>query len=911
MREAAPLTGPFVGREREREVVAGAFAGAGRLVLVSGEAGIGKSALVRLAAGSASTEVLSGACLLVAGEPLPLAAVEQALGWRGGWPGSGDDRAAALRGWADGLAGTATRAATVVVEDLQWADPSTCDLLLLLSATLATRRMSLVVTLRDDEEPAGPHVLDTWSQVSRVLGAQHLSLRRLDDTEALALAESLLGSGSGLAVDCARRAEGNPLMVVELARDPSARHLRAGVVARLRRLPPDALHVVRMAAVTGGWADDETLVAGWHGDPSAYAAAARAAVEGGILVVEGAGYAFRHGLVREAVLGDLLPVELRALHRQVAEALATSGHDDTVTLSALSLHWHAAGDGEQVARWSAAAARAATAARAFSEAWVHWTRLLAVDPSPPLDVVLEAAEAARLAGRPDAAADLLERTLDRSEDDHDRRPVAYERLGGYLWEAGRPTESLAAYDTAGAALSGDVGPSHARVWAGQARAALIMARYSDAAEIGSRAIEAARRHGPAQSLADALTTVGTAQALLGDPDGVLLLDESAALAMDLGDEPALCRAYANLIVVHEYAGRPDESCRTAVAALGQLSADSLELPLGATLACNATNMLIRRGQYAECARVLTRLIGERKLTGQALHLHLERAQLQLATGDLAGAAASLDAAAALRDVDEPAVITGVAEVSAELQRASGAYDACYATVDDALNRLADTEDRHFAVALAVIALGAEADRLLGRRTTSADADRLDRLASVLPDEVPDDDANLVADLATARAELARARGEDRAATWAAVAELWLAAQRPRDRAYALLRQAEAAAAAQQRTQAAAVATEAAELAESLGAQAISDAVRALLARTGLARVTRVRPEQLPDELVGLTARETEVLWLLGDGLTNRQIAGRLFMSERTVGVHVSHLLRKLGVANRVQAAAVATRLTSG
>jgi DNA-binding CsgD family transcriptional regulator len=223
----------------------------------------------------------------------------------------------------------------------------------------------------------------------------------------------------------------------------------------------------------------------------------------------------------------------------------------------------------------------------------------------------------------------------------------------------------------------------------------------------------------------------------------------------------------------------------------------------------------------------------------------------------------------------------------------------------------DTEDRHFAVALAVIGLGAEADRLLGRRTTSADLERLDRLAGVLPDQVPDDDANLAADLATARAELARARGEDRAATWAAVAELWLAAQRPRDRAYALLRQAEAAAVAQQRTQAAAVATEAAELAESLGAQAISDAVLALLARTGLARVTRTRAEQQPDELAGLTARETEVLWLLGEGLTNRQIAGRLFMSERTVGVHVSHLLRKLGVANRVQAAALATRLRPG
>lgn len=908
------MTDAFVGRARETEVLAPAFAAAGRLVLVSGEAGIGKSALVRLAASAARNEVLSGSCLLIAGEPLPLAAVEQALGCRGGWPETGEDRAAAVRAWADGLAGTHARAVTLVVEDVQWADPSTCDLLTLVASTLATRRISLVMTLRDDEQPAGPYVLETWSRLGRTLGSHQLELRGLDDEDAMTLAESLLGKQSDLAADCVRRAEGNPLLLTELARDPSARQLRGAVVARLKQLPAEALHVVQLAAVTGGWADDETLAAAWGTDLRGYAKAVRSAVESGVLVVEEAGYAFRHNLVREAVLGDLLPVELRGLHREVAEALAATGRHDAVTLSALSLHWHAAGDRDQVMRWSAVAARASTKVRAFAQAWAHWRRLLDLDPSPPLDVSLEAAEAARLAGRPDAAAGLVGRALEEPGPDagpDDVLAMAYERLGGYLWEAGRPTESLAAYGKAGTLLADELGPAHARVWAGQARAALIMGRYTEASELGQRAIDLARRQGPTLALADALATVGTAQALLGEPGGVPLLDESVALGTYLADEPALCRAYANLIVVHEYAGRPDESCRTAVHALEQLSPDSLELPLGAALASNATNMLIRRGHYAECAKVFDRLIGERQLAGQALHLHLERAQLQLSRGDTVGAAASLDAAAELRAVDEPAVVTAVAEVTAELQRASGAYDACFATVDEALTRLEETDDRHFAVALAVIGLGAEADRLLGRRPTADDARRLDRLADVLPDRVPEDDVNLVADLATARAELARAQGADRPTGWADVAELWQTAQRPRERAYALLRQAEAAAAAQQRTQAAAVATQAAELADSLGAQGISAAVAALLARTGLSRVARTTPAQLPEELAGLTARETEVLWLVGEGLTNRQIAGRLFMSERTVGVHVSHLLRKLGVANRVQAAAVATRLRPG
>jgi DNA-binding NarL/FixJ family response regulator len=61
----------------------------------------------------------------------------------------------------------------------------------------------------------------------------------------------------------------------------------------------------------------------------------------------------------------------------------------------------------------------------------------------------------------------------------------------------------------------------------------------------------------------------------------------------------------------------------------------------------------------------------------------------------------------------------------------------------------------------------------------------------------------------------------------------------------------------------------------------------------------------------LTDRECEVLGLLADGRSNREIARHLFISERTVGVHVSHILAKLGVHNRTQAAATATELGLG
>ena len=76
--------------------------------------------------------------------------------------------------------------------------------------------------------------------------------------------------------------------------------------------------------------------------------------------------------------------------------------------------------------------------------------------------------------------------------------------------------------------------------------------------------------------------------------------------------------------------------------------------MGAALACNAANMLIRRGHYERCEAVLAGLLDGRAVQGQGLHLHLERAELQLRMGNPAGARASLEAAAPLHEVDEPA-----------------------------------------------------------------------------------------------------------------------------------------------------------------------------------------------------------------------------------------------------------------
>ena len=916
---------PYVGRTDHRATVARAFAEPGHVVLVSGEAGVGKTSLVATERAGAVTEVVEGSCLQLAGQPLPLAALEQIFFSRGGWPATADgaeqqsseQRLRAIRVWADALApvGTAT-ATTLVIDDLQWADETTCDFLVYLACTAARRRLSLVLTLRDDEAPRIGRVQQAVDELTRLPGAQCLELQRLDRQETRELVAALTG-GDDVDVDTMfEQTQGNPYLLGELVKDPGSRRVKDVLLARVRSLGADAADLVRLAAVFGLWVPDEQLFRASGLAPDRYAAAVREALDVGVLVVEGADYAFRHSLMCDAVLSQLLPFERRTLHEQAARALADGAADDVVTAAAVSMHWSAAGVAGEAAGWSLRAARKARRLNAFAESWAHYQRALefgarSESRDDALELALEAAGTARLAGDPSAAAALLEDTLRAGPVTSADRASALERLGCFLWEAGQTGKSQAAYAEAARLLAPEVTACHAQVWGAMARAAYIMAEFDDAIRLSEQAVAAAREHGTPAVLADALTTRGTVGAIRHEPAGIPLLREGVRLARDVEDRSVLCRAYANLIVAYEFSGLPAEAATAALEGLSLLPEYGLELAVGAALACNAANMLTRRGHYERCEAVLAELLDGRVVQGQGLHLHLERAELQLRMGNREGARASIEAAAPLADVDEPTVVVARAAATAERRAQDGDADGCYRTVDEALRRLADTQDRRFRTEMLVIGLRNEADRVgpgAGRADAAAQA-RIERLAGELGDLAPDDDDDVdhAAHHWTACNELARARGAVPAEDWAEAVRLWRAADRPREEAYCLFREAEAHVAARRRDRAAAAASSARAIAARLGAAPLVAEVDALIARTRLSPAPAPRTP-VEDRPYGLTEREAEVLSLLGTGATNRQIARTLFISERTVGVHVSRVLHKLQVTNRAQAAAVAVKV---
>jgi DNA-binding NarL/FixJ family response regulator len=170
-------------------------------------------------------------------------------------------------------------------------------------------------------------------------------------------------------------------------------------------------------------------------------------------------------------------------------------------------------------------------------------------------------------------------------------------------------------------------------------------------------------------------------------------------------------------------------------------------------------------------------------------------------------------------------------------------------------------------------------------------------------------------LAVAEAEYARARADVRPELWSVAAVAWQALRRPPLVAYCRWREAEGqVATGASRTEASSTLREAYAIATRIGARPLVQELELL--------ATRARLDLAPDDaeapkgkdgldgLLGLTPREAEVLALVARGLTNREIAAELVISEKTAGIHVSHILQKLGAPNRREAAAIVHRVSA-
>ena len=494
-----------------------------------------------------------------------------------------------------------------------------------------------------------------------------------------------------------------------------------------------------------------------------------------------------------------------------------------------------------------------------------------------------------------------------------RTALLLERRAEALRRAGQGY-GLAELEEAVALLPRDPATTElAVVLASLANTRLLEGEMAHAREVAQRAVAAARAVDDRRQEANALLTLGTAVAYLGETDeGLDTLRQGADLAEQLdGDHEAVLRAAINISDVLELAGRHEEAADVAAERLGLAQRVGLSRKYGSFLIYNRLEPLVSLGRWAEADRLAAEAAELDPLDARTIPLHHFRGMIAVGSGRFEDADKHVALARRIAggDVDfQQDAVSAVLE--AQLQHGRGDLAAARATVQRALADEATRSVPRLAWPLVWLALQVEADAATLARDrreppdagADARAEELDRIAAELPSPTPPTQGYA----ALAAAERTRIAGEPAPAAWEEAVAAGRAAGKPHPLAYALLRLGAAQLAAGDRAAAADAVREAGEIARRLGAEPLIAEADAL-ARRGRLEPARSGARDEADRF-GLTDREREVLRLVAEGRSNAQIAGELFISPKTASVHVSNIMGKLGVSGRVEAAAVAHRL---
>ncbi|HEY6886994.1 MAG TPA: AAA family ATPase [Solirubrobacter sp.] len=961
------ITSPrLIGRDSQlallRELCADAARGTFALALIKGDAGIGKSRLVfelEAAQECHTALVLRGNCFPIAGEdapygPLvtalrrtPAAVLEAAAGalppamvaelavLLPTLPHAGEAVRDSSRG-AQGrqyeyllelLARIAEPAPVVlVIEDIHWADPSTLDFLSFIARNAREERLLVVVTHRLHDGP-DMRALELYvDQLERCPAVTSILVEPLTEREVQEQIEAILSRPADVSSSSriSARTQGNPFYVEELiahggtSETPLTAGQAAALLERVRALPPDAQHVVGVLAAFGR-AVHHDLVAAASGvaDP-AFSAALRSAVDAHVVVADATALTYRHALTREAVYDALLPGERRQLHASGAAALCE--RPDMTDAAELAVQWRAAEEPAAALAASIVAARAATEVYAYSEAVEHYTAVVSLwgpTSAQGLDVdraqlLLDAADAAYRAGVDELPIQWCRLGLEALGDEPDTRRAAefFERLGRF--QDHHLDRSLSFYSEALASLDEAPSAERARLLGDESLTLTLSVRWDEARDRAERALAVAQQASAHAEEGFARSVLGLVLAYLGDFESAEAhLTEAIRIGEALQRPEDVSRAYVHMGEIRRLGGDLAGALEMMAAGVDAARRLGVEASYGRYFALNAAEDEFELGRWDEAQARIDELEGA-SLTWSETVLRLTvSGQLAAGRGEFERARAWLDdAGAQLRSTSATEWTAYVGASAIELLVTEGAADAALAAGIRELERVRGQEEELYTPGLVAVTVRAAADVAAAAKAANAPAvlgaeQQVEWLSGFLSAGSP---PIALAHLASARAEVQRARGEWPAASWEAVAAEWDRLEHPYRAAYAHFRQAEAILAGKgDRGAATAALAHALAVAESLRAAPLIGWIDALSQRARLKRaVVRQVGNGRPDE--HLTNREREVLLLVAEGRTNREIGSTLFITERTAGLHVSRVIGKLGVNNRSQAAAIAREL---
>jgi DNA-binding CsgD family transcriptional regulator len=836
------------------------------------------------------------------------------------------------------------RPTLVVIEDVHWADHSSRDLLTLLLTRGFPTAVGLVVSYRSDDLHRRHPLHETLAVWARIAGLEHVDLAPLPPSAVHELVSSIDGAPGDVPTieEITRRAEGNPFFAEELVASAAAGQSLTGGLSRVLQARVDGLdettqRVLRVIALKGGRHLRHELLSHVTGLPDETLEAAVAeAVERHVLEASWPpAYTFRHALLGEAVADSLLPGERLRLHRAYAAALAE--RPDLAPASELSRHAAAVGDLPTAVAASRAAGEAAMAVGGPQDALGHFERALGWlgEDDPERDALtLRASAAAMLAGEPVRAIDLLRDRLDHPGTA--QAPEARADLLATLVLRSRvldlPTDPLALTDEAMALIGEVVDERRVRVLLARLQALVDTGRHREAAVVGTEASLLAERLGLQRAQAEVRTIL--ARVLEAHEDLGAVEAHLRAVAAELpGDDPLRLR------VLHQLGSIAHRR--------GDLPASLALFDAGAETARRMHREWAPWGQECRLLGGLTAYeLGD--WDGAVRRLALDGAPApqpgrSIFTGALlcvsAGRGKDSDRAdlAGLAELRQWWVVDGLCVVltvmpGVDLLAQTGDLTGALDLAEDAERALDRAWGSYFAIVrLAALVVGQVASavphldpaprgralevarRLGARAVTFARADddeaQLDRPAfeRSAPAQLEQTGREAWAWLARLEAELTRldwVTGAEPAPSPADLVGAWSASVEAFDQyghvfeaSRSRARLAAALQAAGEESASVEVATAAREVGLRLGAAPL------------LRELDELRPARAPSggAETTLTPRELEVLALLAEGLTNGQIGRRLFISTKTVSVHVSNLLAKLGAAGRTEAAAIARR----
>jgi DNA-binding CsgD family transcriptional regulator/tetratricopeptide (TPR) repeat protein len=841
------------------------------------------------------------------------------------------------------------RCLVLVLEDLHWADASTRDLLRFLVRNARDTRILFIGTYRSDELHRRHPLRPLLAELQRLEGVDDVELRAFGSEDVADLLEGITGEvpDSELVSAVLGRSGGNPFFVEELMAAGEAglalpRSLRDTIGDRVRQLGQDGQHLLRVASVAGPSVDHRTLADVAELAAAALTEAIRECVECHLLVPttpdEMPGYQFRHALVQEVVYDELLPTERTQLHAAYARAIeqrtAGSPRARAGSTAQLAHHWLMAHDLERALPASLAAARAAAGAAAYSEAQAFLERCLElwpkVDPNAlPSDVdrtviLEESAEAAVQAGDARRAIDYIRAALREPEvaGNPMRGGVLHHRVAWYLNESGDWQAGVAAMERAIELIPMEPPtPERAEVLSDLAHSMMIRGRYTESMALAEAALAISRAVAAPTAEARALNALGLDLAGRSDVERSLpILREGYRISLEIGDPQAIFLSGVGLGWALDEAAEHEESLDVALSTRERLHALGADPRFGGQLASKAGRALYELGRWDEAERLLDETIASdpnyyamRWLLSNRVRLGIHRGRFDAVRRDIQ----TYEALGERVVGPDPDLMRWRA---AELALVTGNPRTARRLVADTLDSIVEPELDTDARVLLVTGLRAEADeadaaRSAGDASREAEAvRRADELLGAMRhqmlrvSEIAARPARtFTADLAQAEALAARARGDATVEQWEAALAMRRAVGRPFEIATALADLAVALVPARRREEAGSAIAEAHAIAAGLDARPLREALESIArrARIGLEGVDTA--EDAADRL-GLTPREREVLRLLADGRTNRQIGDQLFMAESTAGVHVSRILGKLGVTRRSEAAVAAHRL---